>query len=42
VSWQIDRFTTSLVSCADSTVALYRRDLESFVTWATTSGLAEP
>jgi integrase/recombinase XerC len=42
VTWQVDRFTASLVSCADTTVALYRRDLGAFVSWATISGIPSP
>jgi len=42
VSWRLDDFERSLTSVRPATVAAYRRDLTSFVTWAERSGLTGP
>jgi integrase/recombinase XerC len=41
-SWQIDGFVQSLTGVAESTIVAYRRDVESFVTWAGRRGLGGP
>ena len=40
--WQVALFESSLVSVADSTRAVYLRDLKSFVQWAELSGWTDP
>ncbi|HEX7094909.1 MAG TPA: tyrosine-type recombinase/integrase [Acidimicrobiales bacterium] len=40
--WHEDAFATSLVSLADDTVALYRRDLAAFVAWCGRLGVKHP
>lgn len=40
--WLEDAFPDSLVSLADDTVALYRRDLSAFVAWCGRLGLERP
>jgi integrase/recombinase XerC len=40
--WHEDAFAGSLVSLADDTVALYRRDLAAFVTWCDRLGCVGP
>jgi integrase/recombinase XerC len=40
--WHEDAFTGSLVSLADDTVALYRRDLAAFVAWSDRLGCPGP
>jgi integrase/recombinase XerC len=40
--WHEDAFAGSLVSLADDTVALYRRDLAAFVTWCERLGCPGP
>jgi integrase/recombinase XerC len=40
--WQQDAFSASLIALADGTVALYKRDLQAFVTWADRLGLPGP
>ena len=40
--WLEDAFTGSLVSLADDTVALYRRDLAAFVAWCGRLGVERP
>ncbi len=42
VSWSLDAFSASLVSVADSTLAVYQRDIEAFVDWARAAGVAGP
>jgi site-specific recombinase XerD len=42
VGWDLDEFTASLTSLAPSSVAAYRRDLESFVEWAERLGISDP
>jgi site-specific recombinase XerD len=42
VSWELERFTTSLASAAPATVAAYRSDLDAFVAWAARSGIDAP
>ncbi len=41
-AWDLDGFTSSLTSLAESSVRAYRQDLESFVTWAGRSGVEAP
>src|SRR5262245_24299211 len=40
--WHEDAFAGSLVSLADDTVSVYRRDLGAFVTWAGGLGIGGP
>jgi site-specific recombinase XerD len=40
--WAIDDFAASLTAAAPTTVVAYRRDIESFVTWAERAGIDEP
>lgn len=40
--WHEDAFANSLVSLADDTVAVYRRDLEAFIVWCGRLGLDSP
>jgi site-specific recombinase XerD len=42
MSWHEEGFAASLVSLADDTVAVYRRDLSAFTTWAEGLGLRGP
>ena len=42
VTWFVDEFTGSLTASSANTVAAYRRDVESFVTWAERLGLDGP
>ncbi len=42
MAWHEDAFAGSLVSLADDTVAVYRRDLAAFVTWSDGLGLPGP
>jgi site-specific recombinase XerD len=42
MSWHEEAFAASLVSLADDTVSVYRRDLSAFVTWAEGLGLRGP
>jgi integrase/recombinase XerC len=42
VAWQLDAFADSLTSVSDRTVALYRSDLDAFVTWAERLRLSQP
>ncbi|HEV8298905.1 MAG TPA: tyrosine recombinase XerC [Acidimicrobiales bacterium] len=42
MAWQEDAFVASLISLADSTVDVYRRDLDAFVGWATRLGHEGP
>jgi len=41
-AWDLDGFTSSLTSLAETSVRAYRRDLESFVTWAERGGVDRP
>jgi site-specific recombinase XerD len=42
MAWQVDRFVASLTASSANTVAAYRRDVEGFVRWAETEGVASP
>ena len=42
MTWELDRFEESLLSAAPVTRAAYRRDLESFTTWAIGDGATGP
>ena len=42
MSWQQDEFLRSLTAVSANTVAAYRRDLESFWTWAERGGVESP
>jgi site-specific recombinase XerD len=42
MSWHEEAFASSLVSLADDTVALYRRDLGAFTSWADGLGVRGP
>jgi site-specific recombinase XerD len=42
VGWHVDDFVASLTSLAPSTVEAYRRDVQSFATWAERLGLGGP
>ncbi len=41
-AWDLDGFTSSLTSLAESSVRAYRQDLEHFVTWAARAGVDRP
>ncbi len=42
MGWELDAFARSLTAAAESTIAAYRRDLESFVRWADQRGVDDP
>jgi site-specific recombinase XerD len=42
MSWYVDEFCGSLTGSADNTVAAYRSDLESFVSWCLRSDIGGP
>ncbi len=42
MSWQVDDFERSLTDVAPSTIVAYRRDVDSFVAWATRAELSGP
>jgi site-specific recombinase XerD len=41
-AWDLDGFTSSLTSLAQSSVRAYRQDLDNFVTWAGRAGIEGP
>ena len=40
--WDLDGFTSSLTSLAETSIRAYRQDLQSFVTWAERAGVERP